>query len=87
MILKDFDQRLESFAGRAEILLRLTGLGTDIEDGVKAGKIQAEAGEQQIATLDSISSAINSRDLNPFEVNALHRRLTRLVDDLQGQLA
>jgi hypothetical protein len=85
-ILEKFTERLSTFAGRAEILFRLTGLASQVEDAVRDNRLSASQGEQMITDLDSMSSAINTRDLNPFEVEALKRRLTRLLTQLTEAL-
>lgn len=82
-ILNHFAEHLGNFAGRAEILLRLTGLGTELEERAKAGTLEKAKAEKMIADLDAMSNAINTRDLNPFEVQALHRRLSRMLGDLE----
>lgn len=78
-ILSNFDQRLTSFQGRAEILLRLTGLSAQVEDAIKAKKLSIPDGQQFMQQLDAVSYAINTQDLNPLEVQSIKRRLTKLL--------
>jgi|GEM_PF-2152857 len=81
-LLNDFEDRLTSFAGKAEVLLRLTGLSAKLEAARDTGKVKALDCEQHLMTLDSISSAINTHDLNPFEIAALKRKLKRVVESV-----
>ena len=81
-ILRDFEDRLTSFRGRAEILLRLTGLSGDVEEAMKTGALTKEAGEKLLQQLDSLSYAINTKDLNPFEVQSLHRKLSKVLQQI-----
>lgn len=82
-IFHEFEVRLSSFRGRAEILLRLTGLGTRIEQGVQAGAITQADGEELIRQLDAVSSFINTQELNPFEIQAVKRKIKRVLERLQ----
>ena len=79
-ILKNFDERLENFKGRAEILLRLTGLSSVIEDRMKADQLPRDQGEQLIADLDEVASAVDTHDLSHLERQRLRRKLTRVVE-------
>lgn len=79
LLLKDFEDRLTSFHGRAEILLRLTGVSTEIEEAVRAGRIARAQGESAMRELDSLSFAINNHDFNLFEVRAMRRKLEALL--------
>ncbi len=79
-ILDHFAEHLETFPGRAEILLRLTGLSATVEALVGRQHMSHEEGERALAELESISAAINTRDLNAFEVQSVQRRVKRIVD-------
>lgn len=78
-ILRDFEDRLTTFRGRAEILLRLTGLSAQIDEAMHTDKISTDDGQQLLQQLDSISAAINTQDLNSFEIQSLKRRVERVL--------
>ncbi len=79
-ILENFDDRLTSFKGRAEVLLRLTGLSSHLEEMMKNKQVSTEEGQQLMQQLDSISYAVNTQDLNQFEVQSIKRHLTKVLD-------
>lgn len=83
MIFHEFEVRLSSFPGRAEILLRLTGLATRIEQAMQAGTITTENGQELIRQLDAVSAFINTQELNPFEIQAVKRKIKRVLDRLR----
>lgn len=78
-IMEDFDSRVGSFKGRAEVLLRLTGLSVEVEEAVKSNKITQEQGEQLLRQLDALSYAVNTKDLNALEVEALRRGIKKVL--------
>jgi len=78
-LLRDFDHRLGNLRGRAEILLRLTGLSSQLEEAMSNNKITRADGEKLLQQLDVVSSAINTQDLNRLETQALKRRLTNVL--------
>ena len=79
-ILKNFDERLEDFKGRAEILLRLTGLSSTIEDRMKADQLPHDQGEGLLADLEEAASTVDTRDLSHLERQRLRRKLARVVE-------
>jgi hypothetical protein len=81
-ILDEFLERLGSESGRAEILLRLTGLSSTLEERMDAGAITREVGEGFLERLESIANAIETRDMNPLEMQSLRRRMQRILEDL-----
>lgn len=81
-ILHDIEQRLTTFRGRAEVLLRLTALSRDIDQAIKDKRLSEAHGEELIHSLDALSYAVNTKDLNPLEVAAIKRRLSRIVSEL-----
>ncbi|MEK7637092.1 MAG: hypothetical protein AAB402_01715 [Patescibacteria group bacterium] len=78
-ILRQIEERLTSTKGRAEVLLRLTALSQQIEEAVKAQRLDEAAGEELLHSLDALSYAVNTKDLNPLEVAAIKRRLKNVV--------
>ncbi|MBI2984256.1 MAG: hypothetical protein HYY50_01380 [Candidatus Kerfeldbacteria bacterium] len=83
-LLRDFDQRVSSLKGKGEILLRLTGLSSQVEEAVKAEQLEPDAGERMMQELDAMSYAVNTQDLNPFEINSLKRKLRRILSQLSA---
>lgn len=81
-LLDHFDDRLTTRRGQAEILLRLVGLSAQVEDAIGSGKLATAEGEELIRELDALSNAINTQSLNPLEVQAVKRRLGRVLDQL-----
>jgi len=79
-----FDQRIVTLAGKAEILLRLTGLSSVVEERMNQDKLPRKDGEEIMRQLESVSYAINTRDLNPFEVQAIKRNLKRTIDQIDS---
>ncbi len=78
-ILRQIEERLTSAKGRAEVLLRLTALSQQIEEAVKTQRLDAAAGQELLHSLDALSYAVNTKDLNPLEVAAIKRRLKNVV--------
>lgn len=85
-LLENFNDRLTSFKGRAEILLRLTSLSVQVDEAMKNNKLPLEQGQQFLQELDNISFAVNTQDLNAFESQVLKHRLERLLVKLQPVL-
>lgn len=83
-ILRDFESRIGTNRGKAEILLRLTGLSAELESAVQAGQLEAAEGQRLMQQLEAVSYAINTRDLNPFEIQSIRRQLNRLIDRIEG---
>lgn len=81
-LLEDFLERLGSESGRAEILLRLTGASSGIESKMETGAMSREVGEGLLERLETIATAIETRDMNPLEMQSLRRRAQRLVEQL-----
>lgn len=79
-LLANFEDRLTTFRGRAEILLRLTGLSATIDEAMHTKNMTEQDGQQLLQQLDSVSAAINTQDLNPFEVQSLKRRVERVLE-------
>ncbi|MBI5467463.1 MAG: hypothetical protein HY975_04635 [Candidatus Kerfeldbacteria bacterium] len=84
-ILANLEERLTTFKGRAEILLRLTALSQHVEAVAAKKLIDQKRSQELIQALDALSYAVNTQDLNPLEVQAVKRRLTKVVNDI-GQL-
>ena len=78
-VLHNFDERVGSLKGRAEVLLRLTGLSSEVEEAMKAKKVTEAEGEQLLKTLDGLSYAVNTKDLNALEVEALRRGIKKVL--------
>ena len=78
-VLHNFDERVGSFKGRAEVLLRLTGLSSEVEDAVKEKKMTEAQGEQLLKTLDGLSYAVNTKDLNALEIESLRRGIKKVL--------
>ena len=83
-ILDDFEQRISTLAGKAEILLRLTGLSTTVEEAVGNDKLTRSDGEGIIRQLEAMSYAINTKDLNPFEVQSIKRKMKKVISHIEG---
>jgi hypothetical protein len=47
-----------------------------------AGAITREVGEGFLERLESIANAIETRDMNPLEMQSLRRRMQRILEDL-----
>lgn len=86
-ILRNIEDRLASSKGRAEVLLRLTALSQQIEDAVKAKKISEKEGQDLMHSLDALSYAVNTQDLNPLETAAIKRRLKSIIAKLDAASA
>lgn len=81
-ILHHIDERLTSTKGRAEILLRMTALSQQVEQAAKTGALNDKESQDLLHTLDSLSYAVNTQDLNPLEINAIKRRLKSVVSKI-----
>lgn len=79
-LLKNFEDRLNDFKGRAEILLRLTGMSATVEDRMKANQLSRDEGESLLADLEEVAAAVDTRDLSHLERQRLRRKLTRVVE-------
>ncbi len=79
-LLNNFEDRLTSFKGRAEVLLRLTGLSSELEEMMKDNQLASNDGQQLMQQLDAITYAVNTQDLNAFEVQSIKRRLTKILE-------
>lgn len=83
-LLRDFDRRITTAGGRAEILFRLTALGARLDALMADGALSQSDGESLMKQLDAVSYAVNTQDLNPFEVQSIKRRLTRLMRQIHA---
>lgn len=81
-ILHQLDERLTTTKGRAEILLRLTAVSQQIESAMHSGGLTETKGQDLLHTLDALSYAVNTKDLNPLEINAIKRRLKSVLGQL-----
>ncbi len=81
-ILRNIDERLTTNKGRAEVLLRLTALSQQIDEAMKSGKFGETQGQEMLHSLDALSYAINTQDLNPLEIAAIKRRLKNVLSKL-----
>lgn len=86
-ILHSIDERLQTNGGRAEVLLRLTGVSEEIEGAMKSGKITQDEGQKILHSLDALSYAVNTQDLNPLEVAAIKRKLKSVLAKLESAAA
>lgn len=82
--LANLEDRLTNFKGRAEVLLRLTGLSQQIDEAIKTKQVSTEHGQELLRILDTLSYAVNTQDLNPLEIQAIKRRLTKVVTEVSG---
>lgn len=78
-VLHNFDERVGSLKGRAEVLLRLTGLSSEVEGAMQEKKVTEVEGEQLLKQLDGLSYAVNTKDLNALEVEALRRGIKKVL--------
>lgn len=78
-LLQNFNEKVETPRGRADILLRLTGLAGQVDELMKAEKLPQADGEALLRDLDTLSYAVNTKDLNPLEVQSLKRRLRKVL--------
>ncbi len=81
-LLRNFENKLETPRGRADVLLRLAGLAGQIDDLMKNEKLNQTLGEELLRSLDTLSFAVNTQDLNPLEVQSLKRRLRKVLTRL-----
>lgn len=81
-ILQNFEDKIATPRGRADLLLRLTGLAGRIDELMKAETINQAEGEELMRHLDTLSFAVNTQDLNPLEVQSLKRRLRKVLSRL-----
>jgi hypothetical protein len=78
-ILHNLEEKLTTNKGRAGILLHLTNLSLQIEQRVAAKNLTVEAGQELIHGLDSLSYAVNTKDLNPLEIAAIKRKILSVL--------
>ncbi len=83
-LLDNLEERLTTFKGRAEVLLRMTALSQRIETAVNAKAIDEQRGQALLQALDALSYAVNTQDLNPLEVQAIKRRLAKVVAETEN---
>lgn len=83
-ILRNFDDKATTLKGQADILLRLTGLSSQIEAGVAQGRFEQDESERLMQELDAVSYAVNTKDLNPFEVNSIKRKIRKIISRVEG---
>lgn len=81
-LLRNFENKIETARGRADLLLRLTGLAGQIDEMMKKEILNQAAGEELLRSLDTLSFAVNTQDLNPLEVQSLKRRLRKVLSRL-----
>ena len=81
-LLENFLEPLGTESGRAEILLRLTGVSSVVEGKMDDGSMTREAGEGMLERLEAIATAIETRDMNPLEMQSLRRRTQRLIEQM-----
>lgn len=81
-LLQNFNEKVETPRGRADILLRLTGLAGQVDELMKAEKLPQADGEALLRDLDTLSYAVNTKDLNPLEVQSLKRRLRKVLGSI-----
>lgn len=81
-ILHNLEEKLNSNKGRAGVLLHLTNLSIQIEERVAKKTITPEAGQEMIHSLDSLSYAVNTKDLNPLEIAAIKRKIHSVLKKL-----
>lgn len=81
-ILHNLEEKLSSNKGRAGILLHLTNLSLQIEERVAAKSMTPEVGQELIHSLDGLSYAVNTKDLNPLEIAAIKRKILAILAKL-----
>lgn len=81
-ILNNLEEKLNSNKGRAGILLHLTNLSLQIEQRVADKSLKVEVGQELIHGLDSLSYAVNTKDLNPLEIAAIKRKILSVLTKL-----
>lgn len=77
-----FDEWMKDEPGRNEILLRLTNLAAQLSKAISFEEISEADGQAMIKTLDDISAAINTKELNALEIAAYKRKLSSLIDEI-----
>jgi hypothetical protein len=82
-VLDDFEQRISTMTGKAEILLRLTGLSSVVEEAMNRNRLPRNIGEGVMRQLEAVSYAINTHDLNPFEVQSIKRKLKKIIGQVE----
>jgi homoserine acetyltransferase len=50
---------------------------------MKSGKVPTADGQKIMQQLDAISYAVNTQDLNQFEVQTIKRRLTKVLAQIE----
>lgn len=83
-LLDGLEERLTTFRGRAEVLLRMTALSQQVETAINAKVIDDSRGQALLQALDALSYAVNTQDLNPLEVQAIKRRLAKVVAETES---
>lgn len=81
-MLENFEDRIGTMRGKADILLRLTGLSTEVETMMQSGALDQETGNRMMRDLEAVSYAVNTQDLNPFEVNSIKRKIKKVLAQL-----
>ncbi len=81
-LLQNFEDKVDTSRGRADLLLRLTGLAGQVDELMKTEKLSQADGEEVLRNLDTLSYAVNTQDLNPLEVQSLKRRLRKVLGRL-----
>ncbi len=83
VILRDIGDKLATPKGRAGVLLHLVALSQQIEDAGKSGKLTATQTTELLHSLDALSYAVNTQDLNPLEIAAIKRRLKTILKNVE----
>lgn len=78
-IVQHIAERLTTTKGRAEVLLRMTALSQEIETAASTNRIGQDVSQQLMHSLDALSYAVNTQDLNPLEIAAIKRRLKSVL--------
>lgn len=78
-IVRDIGEKLSSSKGRAGVLLHLVALSQKIEQAGTNGKLNAKETGELLHSLDALSYAVNTQDLNPLEIAAIKRRLKNIL--------
>lgn len=84
-LLSNFDEWVGTMKGKAEILLRLTNLSIRADEAIKAGRIPEAEGQRLLQDLDSVSYALNTKDLSAFEIHSLRRQVEKFLQAIEGR--
>lgn len=79
VILQDIGEKLGTSKGRAGVLLHLVALSQKIETAGKSGQLSEKETGELLHSLDALSYAVNTQDLNPLEIAAIKRRLKNIL--------